>query len=171
MNIDIDKPIQPRQFGELVGVSQQAIYEYCKQGVLTEHGTLREWLLSYSSRLREQAAGRATSTGLSLADESADLKRHQKWIQKVKLHRELNEWMPVNLLTIALSKATAQIATHLDAITVQLRRNWPDINEGQMNIVREQIAKARNIIATTDLTDLLTEDDFDYLKEFDPDAQ
>ncbi len=138
-------------------------------GVLNEKGTLREWLIAYCSRLREQAAGRATSTGLSLADESADLKRHQKWIQKVKLQKELREWAPINLLTICLSKASAQVATHLEAIPVQLKRSFPDLTEPQMNIIREQIGKARNAITTTNLSSILNEEDADHLSEFETD--
>jgi len=47
-----------KAFGRMVGVTQPAISDYVSRGVLTRGGTYAQWLLEYSSSLRDVAAGR-----------------------------------------------------------------------------------------------------------------
>lgn len=84
MNTVLDEPITATAFGDLVGVTQQAISQRVKDGLLVPGQPLREWIRGYCTKLREEAAGRSGDDQQSLtrartreAEASAELKQIQ----------------------------------------------------------------------------------------------
>jgi len=57
--VDLSATSTQTNFAALVGVSQQAIADRVKSGVLTRDGTVGEWLYLYCDQLRKEAAGRS----------------------------------------------------------------------------------------------------------------
>lgn len=152
MVIDTENAVSQAEFGRIIGVSQQAVSKMLVAGVLDEGGALGDWLLAAFGHLREQAAGRQTSTpGLSLADERAQHARVKRQREMMRLSAELGEWAPMGTLTEALAKATAQIATVLEGIPASLQCNHPDLTPKQLDEIRATINQARNIAAAASI--------------------
>jgi len=53
-----DDVVTQEQFGDVVGIVQQAVSGLIDRGILERGGTLGEWLLGYCTHLRQEAAGR-----------------------------------------------------------------------------------------------------------------
>lgn len=80
----LDKPVTATAFGELVGVTQQAISQRVNAGLLVPGQPLREWIRGYCTKLRDEAAGRGGDDQQSLtrartreAEASTELKQIQ----------------------------------------------------------------------------------------------
>ena len=63
MEFNLDAVASQTGFAALLNVSQQTISKQYKKGVLHNGGTYREWLVQYTTHLREEAAGRGGSEG------------------------------------------------------------------------------------------------------------
>ncbi len=144
--MELEQPISQRAFGELVGVSQQAISGLVSDSVLLNDGTLREWLLSYTENLREQAAGRATSGGINLATERARLASEQA--DKIALQNKVtrSEFAPVILITEAVASMGRQVASILEALPIKLKRNT-ELDADAIALVELELIEARNAAA------------------------
>lgn len=57
--LDLHEKATQVGFAKLVGTSQPSIADRVKSGVLAKDGTVAEWLYSYCSHLRTEAAGRS----------------------------------------------------------------------------------------------------------------
>ena len=67
-----------RELAAHVGIGVPAVSTFCREhGIDWKTITLDEWRLFYIARLRDAAAGRATSEGFGLADERARLAHHR----------------------------------------------------------------------------------------------
>lgn len=145
MNLDV-KATQ-RQFGSLVGVTQQAIQIAVAEGILSSGDTYRGWLLAYCKRLREQAAGRYSASDLDLTEERARLARAQSERIEMENAVKRGELAPIDTLRDALVPVVAQIAAILDAVPVKLKRESPQLTATDLDIIKREIAKAQNIAA------------------------
>jgi len=152
-------------FGDIIGVSAPAVSGLLRRGVIEQDGSLADWIISYCGNLREQAAGRS----MELSEERAGLAREQKLLARIRKQRELGEWAPVENLTLALSKVTSQMASIFDSIPVHLKRSYSEISEDQMTIVRQELAKARNLLVSvgTDAVRSAAVYVADYVDEYD----
>lgn len=144
--MDVGKSISQKEFGQLVGISQQAVSDLIGRGVLSDEGVLGVWLREYCGNLREQAAGRKTSGDLVLADERARLAAEQA--DKVAMQNKIsrNEYAPVSVIEETLASVGRQIAGLLEALPVKLKRNTAMSND-QLAIVDEVIVETRNLAA------------------------
>lgn len=161
--IDLDAPVTQQAFGDLVGISQQAVSELVTRGVLGAADPLGKWLEAYCRRLREQAAGRDVDG--NLAKERTALAREQRKGQAIKNRIAQGEWAPVGLLGDVLALGSAAIADRLDALPGQLRKACPELPAAARDTIGRTIASARNewIRSTAELIDreldAITEDD------------
>lgn len=147
-----------RQFGEVVGVSQQAVSDLVTRGVLTDGATAGEWLIAYCGHLREMAAGRAAAGDLDLATERARLAKEQAdkiAMQNAVARRELT---PTVVLEQVLAGAAAKIAGILEAIPGMIRRRVPQLTAVDIDLIAAEVAKARNTVAAMSLADLDADD-------------
>jgi phage terminase Nu1 subunit (DNA packaging protein) len=60
LTVDMDQAVTHERFGALVGISRVAVTQMITQGILVDGDPVGRWLLVYTSRLREEAAGRST---------------------------------------------------------------------------------------------------------------
>jgi phage terminase Nu1 subunit (DNA packaging protein) len=145
-------------FGNLVGVSQQAIGALVARGVLDLGAPGLQALHVYCSHLREQAAGRAATGDLDLATERAGLAKAQK--ERIEMQNAITrkELAPVVLIEEVLSKAGARVAGMFDAIPGAVRRRVPSLSSEEVNNIAREIARVRNIVAAISLADLREQD-------------
>lgn len=156
---DLTQQVTQTTFGELVGISQQAVSDLMARGVIVQGQAAGEWLKAYCAHLREVAAGRLAGDGFDLATERARLAREQAdkiAMQNAQTRREL---APAYLLEEVLAKAGAKVAGILEAIPGQVRRRLPSLPASEIDAIESEIAKARNVVASISLDDLVASDD------------
>jgi hypothetical protein len=61
----LQQPMTQEQFGDLVGISQQAVSELLGRAILQGGQPAATWLRAYTKHLREQAAGRGADGELA----------------------------------------------------------------------------------------------------------
>lgn len=144
------------RFGEMVGITQQAVSGLIKRGVLTEGATAGAWLHEYCSNLREVAAGRLGHGGLDLATERAMLARVQR--EKIEMQNAVTrgELAPRALLTQVLAAVAPRVCGLLESIVPALRRR-SGYSAEDLDFIARTIADARNAIAGLRLPDLIAD--------------
>lgn len=158
------QPVTQLEFAAAVGVSQQAVSELVRAGVLPAGGNAQEWLLAYCQRLREQAAGRlgAEIGGLDLATERAALAREQRLGLEIKNATLRGEFAPVSLLSEVLATASQSVSERFEHLPGVLRKACPWIGQSEMDQISSTIASARNewvrateklVVASVDVPD------------------
>jgi phage terminase Nu1 subunit (DNA packaging protein) len=159
----LNQPGTQRDFAALVGISEPAASKLAKR-LLAEGQPIGVWLLAYCENLREQAAGRKTD----LATERAGLAREQKFIKRIEKLQKLGEWAPIANLTLVLSRVTGQMASVFDGIPGALKRTFPDMTADQLNLIRGELNKARNLLVSVGEQALADADKrlMDYTDEF-----
>jgi phage terminase Nu1 subunit (DNA packaging protein) len=140
----LDLPMTQAQFGALVGVSQQAVSELMRAGVLAERATAQENLHAYCHRLREQAAGRMGEGELSLVQERAALAREQRMAQEIRNAVARRDFAAVAVLGDVLANASQAVAERFDQLPGALRRECPDLPASALATVARLLASARN---------------------------
>ena len=166
MLIDLDQQATQAAFGELVGIAQPSVSTLMTEGKLPSAGTLRELLLAYCQRLRDQAAGRmGENTTLDLVQERAALAREQREGQAIKNAVARREYAPIGLLSDVLALASSAVVDRFDQLEGALRKACPDLPDEAKTTVQQVIASARNewIRSTstlvTDTVDAMTDDE------------
>jgi len=154
----LDRTVTQEQFGELVGITQQAVSDLLTRNVIVPGRTAHEWLLAYAKHLRDQAAGRGAD-GV-LAFERARHAREQADAQAMKNAVSRKEFAPVFVIEEVLAKVGRQVAATLEAIPVALRRRFPELTGPQLAAIEEEVVKARNIAAAINI-DAANEDSED----------
>lgn len=61
--VALDQPVTQEEFGQMVGISQQAVSSLCTRGVLLPDQSAREWLLRYLIHLQYQIIARYAGRG------------------------------------------------------------------------------------------------------------
>lgn len=156
---DLTQQATQQVFGELVGISQQAVSDLLSRGILTQGDAVSVWLKAYCTNLREVAAGRLAGDGFDLPTERARLAREQAdkiAMQNAQTRREL---APAYLIEEVLAKAGAKVAGILEAIPGQVKRRIPSLPASEIEAIQLEIAKARNVAASLSLDDLVATDD------------
>lgn len=128
------------EFGRMVGVSQQRVAAMIGEGVLTSNGTAGQWLLAYTERLRQQAAGR----GQELTVERAALARAQRIGQEIKNAVTQGDYAPIGLLTDVLAAASSAMVSQIDTLDAVLSRTCPQLDDEARTQVLNVINAARN---------------------------
>lgn len=161
MVTDLGIPVTQAQFGELVGISQQAVSELVRRQILTEGRTAREWLIAYCEHLREVAAGRGGESSIELAGERARLAREQA--DKIAMQNAVTrgELAPARVLEEVLGRAGSRAGRILETIPGEIRRRLPQLSSDDLASIARIVAKARNLAATMSLADVDRDDDVD----------
>lgn len=144
--VDLSRPITQAAFGELVGVSQQAVSEFLKGAALGPAVPAIDMLHAYCSHLREVAAGRGSleAGGLDLVQERAALARSQRVAQDLKNAVAAGEYAPIGLLADVLAGASSAVVARLDQLEGALRKACPELPEEARITVMQVHASARN---------------------------
>lgn len=159
--VDLSLPMTQERFGELVGISQPAVSDLVRRGVLLEGGSAGAWLLEYCHQLREAAAGRGGESALELAAERARLAKEQA--DRIAMQNAVTrgELAPAILLEQVLARAGSKAGRILESIPGALRRRRPDLTSEDIGAITAIVAKARNLAAAIRLADVVEEGDDD----------
>lgn len=150
------QPITQERFGDLVGVSQQAVSDLAARGVIAAGGSAQAWLHAYARHLREQAAGRGAEG--ELARERARLAREQADRVAMENAQSRRELAPVALLELVLGKLAGDVAGILNGLLPRIRRRVPDLDATAVRIIEEELAKVRERAANVSLADAHADD-------------
>ncbi|WP_042429151.1 hypothetical protein [Comamonas granuli] len=143
--IDLDQQATQAAFGELVGIAQPTVSTLMSEGKLPSSGSLRELLLAYCQRLRDQAAGRlGENATLDLVQERAALAREQREGQAIKNAVARKEFAPIGLLADVLGMASSAVVDRFDQLDGALRKACPDLPDEAKTVLQQVIANARN---------------------------
>lgn len=151
----LDKKMTQNEFGGLVGVSRQAIGELVKRGVLNMSEPASQCLVRYCAHLREVAAGRASGDdNLDLVAERARLASEQA--DKIAMQNAITrqELAPVHVLEDVLTRSATKVTGILDTIPGSIQRRVPSLRASEIDLIRREVAKARNIMAGIKLESL-----------------
>lgn len=154
MLIDLSEKATQQGFGDIIGVGQPAVSEMVSRGILSQDGTYGDWLAEYCTHIRGVAAGRTAAGDIDLVTERALLAREQRLrieMQNAVTRREL---APVVLIEEVLAKAGSKVAGILDAIPGMVKRRLPSMTSDAIDLIRTEVAKARNVAAAVSLLDL-----------------
>lgn len=157
--VDLHDNLTQAQFGDLVGISQQAVSDLCRRQVLRDGEPARTWLLAYCEHLRDIAAGRGGEGALELATERARLAREQA--DKIAMQNAVTRGAlaPAYLLEEVLARAGARASRILDTIPGEIRRRVPQLTSDDIGAVARVVAKARNVAAAMKLSDIESDED------------
>lgn len=149
--VDLSQPMTQTAFGDLVGISQQAVSDLVRRDVLSTGDAAGIWLHAYCAQLREQAAGRAAAGDLDLAQERAMLAREQR--ERIAMQNAVTrkESAPVAQLESAVATIGRKIAAVLEAIPVNIKRRSKNLTAEDIDIIVTEITRARNIAAQAQL--------------------
>lgn len=150
--MNLDSTCTQEQFGQLVGVSQQAVSDLLARTVIKPGQTTGQWLLDYTAHLREQAAGRGADG--ELAFQRSELARVSRERAEIKLALERREYAPVALIEQVLATVGRSIAGVLEPLHVNLHKLCPALTPGDLKIIQTEVAKACDIAVSASLANL-----------------
>ena len=150
MTVELGERVAYERFGEMVGITRQAVAASVAAGVLDRDGTLAEWLRAYCENLRRHAAGRAIDP--DLAAQRTRLARERADQIEIRNRRSRRELAPVGVLEAALAAVCRRIAAALEAVPSQLKRRSTGLTQADLEFVEAEITKARNLAAGATLT-------------------
>lgn len=155
--LDLEGKVTQAKFGEMVGISQPAVSDLLSRGIIAQDAGVGEWLKSYCSHLREQAAGRLAAGDLDLAGERAALARAQR--ERIEMQNAVTrgELAPVVLIEQVLTRTAAKVAGIFDTIPGMIRRRVSALTADDIDMVAAEVAKARNMVAALSLADVLSD--------------
>ena len=169
--MDLSGAVTQQQFGELVGVSQQAVSDLVARGVLTAGDTASGWLLSYCDHLREMAAGRGGDDGVNLVRERALLAREQRIRVAIQNAEKKGQLAPVAALEQALASAGAKASKILATIKGEIRLHYPQLSASGLAAVDVIVGKALNEVAAMSLSEADEDEDAEREAPADPEAE
>jgi len=152
---DLELDMKQTDFAALVGISQQAVSDLVKRGII-KGGSPKEWIRHYCEHLREVAAGRGSDSedSLDLVAERARLAAAQADLKEMQVAERRRELANVSDMEWILSAVGGVFGGLLDNVPVIIRRHLPDLPAALTATVDDEIAKARNQLARLTLASL-----------------
>jgi phage terminase Nu1 subunit (DNA packaging protein) len=138
------------QFAQLVGISQPAVAQLIRKGVLNRKGDIVQWTKEYTRNLREQAAGRASENGgHDLVAERARLSARQAEKLEIELAKSRGELLPTESIVEALTFTAATIRTKLLSVPSRYKSLSPRLSAKEIdvldNLIREILTELSNV--------------------------
>ena len=138
-------------FADVVGVTPSMVTDLGRRGIITIGQPLRDQVRSYCAHIREQAAGRAGTGPLSLADERAALAKSQR--ERIDMQNAITrrEYGPIAQIEYSIADVMAQAAN------MGWHDTWPvtpgnrQLTNDDLNIDAEVIANVRKMLLTWQL--------------------
>lgn len=146
---DLDATCTQAAFGELVGITQQAVSDLLARDVVTPGQTAGKWLIDYCAHLREQAAGRGADG--ELAYQRSELARVSRERNQIKLDVERREYAAVSLLEQVLATVGRSIAGVLEPLHVNLHKRCPALTPEDLKLIQLEVSKACDIAVNASL--------------------
>ena len=135
-------------YAEKTGKARETIVKHLKKSGLTMVPGAKQATL-YETKdalpvLYEQAEGGEQGELMKARTENLEADTALKRLKEQQL---LGELAPIDVLEWALSSVCAQIGATLETIPAKLKRRLPQLNTADLEIIRKEIAKARNASA------------------------
>lgn len=146
------EPCTQQEFGDLVGISRQAVSEHLANGVMVVGDSAAAWLLDYCDHIREHAAGRGADG--ALASNRAEESRLRGELLEIRLAERRGEVVPVTVVGSFIAHIGSQIRDHLQALPVQLKMRCPNLSGEDLKIVETNVSEALNMAANMSLASL-----------------
>lgn len=156
-HIDLHSTCTQAEFGDLVGMSQQATSDLLVRGVLSPGATAGQWLLAYTTHLREQAASRGADS--ELAFQRSELARVGRERAEIKLAEARREYAPVVLIEQVLAHVGRSISDVLEPVPDDIARQCPRMTAADLQLLRRWVDQARQIASTASLEVLAVADE------------
>lgn len=147
--LDLAQPCTQERFGQLVGVTRQAIGALLDDDTLQRGDTVAAWLLDYCKNLREQAAGRGMDG--ELAFQRAEESRIRRERNQIKLAVEREEYAEVALLKLVLATVGRRISGALEPLHVTLHKRHPDLSPEILKLVQTEVVRACDLAVSASL--------------------
>lgn len=165
----LDHTTTQAAFGELVGISQQAVSDLLARDVIQPGQTAGQWLIDYCAHLREQAAGRGADG--ELAFQRSEFARVSRERAEIKLALERKDFAAVSLLEQVLATVGRSIAGVLEPLHVNLHKLCPALTPEDIKIIQLEVSKACDIAVSASLAVLeVTEDEIQNAEAVEADA-
>nr|DAL36703.1 MAG TPA_asm: DNA packaging protein [Bacteriophage sp.] len=145
----LDETCTQVDFGLLVGIGQPAVSDLLSRGIIKPGQTAGQWLLDYTSHLREQAAGRGMDG--ELAYQRSELARVNRERAEIKLALERKEYAPVQLLEQVLATVGRSIAGALEPLHSSLAKRCPALTPEDLRHIQTEVSKACDLAVTASL--------------------
>jgi phage terminase Nu1 subunit (DNA packaging protein) len=155
--MNLDSTCTQEQFGQLVGISQQAVSDLLARTVIKPGDTAGQWLLDYTAHLREQAAGRGADG--KLADQRARLAEAQAIRIERLNHIASGEYVAISLIEQVLAAVGRRIASVLEPLPVNLHRLCPELGGAALKLIQVELAKACDLAVSASLEMLTVSDE------------
>lgn len=152
--MDLYKPCTQAEFGELLGISQQAVSAMVNAGTVIPGDTLKGWLQKYTAHLREKAAGRDSELSRERALDTAVSRQ----IKEITLAEKRRESIHVGVIDMVLASVGRAASAKLEQLPGQLRRLCPELTPAAVALMQREIAAACDLAAAASL-DVLAEPD------------
>lgn len=142
--LNVDEPVSYEVFGELVGVTKQAVSQMIADEKLKRGDTCREWLRVYVGNLREVASGRQSPEAVELTITNTKLARSKLIAQDMKNAEKARLIAPVSILTEVLADASSAVGSALDGLVPTLVREGYELPSDVQLRIKTLVAEARN---------------------------
>ena len=165
LRIIVNSHVTQSEFGQLVGITQQAVSDLMTRRVIGDGQTLGQWLLAYCSHLREVARARGADTGL--AHQRAKQARVSRERNELQLAKDRRRYAPVEVLSLVCAHIGQSVAAVLDGLPTAIDAACPGLTPAARDLIRTTVDKARLAASSVSLADF--EDPFADESE-DPDV-
>lgn len=142
--MDISTALTHQTFGDLVGISKQAVGQMVAEGTLVKGDVGSAWLLTYCARLRGYAAARASEESLASMRAHRALAVSRTVAQDIKNTAAQVQYAPIHLLAQVLDWAAQAVASHLDTLVSTLMSEGVELSDSQRIRIASIVARARN---------------------------
>jgi phage terminase Nu1 subunit (DNA packaging protein) len=136
------------QFASVVGVTRQAVDDLVKHGVLREGDSGGQWLLAYTAKLREEAAGRSTE----LVKERARYDRARADHQEMVNAQKRGDLVHVGVMRRVFAAVGRRSAGILEGLPARLRREVGGLDARALELIEAELVRVRNEIGTLQLS-------------------
>ena len=165
MSILVDTRVTQEKFGQIVGITQQAVSDLMTRWVIGDGQTLGQWLLAYCSHLREVARARGADTGL--AHQRAEQARISRERNELQLANDRRRYAPVSVLGLVCAHVGQSVAAVLADLPAAIEAACPGLTPAAREFIRTTVDKACRAAFTVSPADF--EDPFADESE-DPDV-
>lgn len=155
--LDVHATCTQAQFGELVGISQQAVSEMLQRNVIKPGDSVGLWLIDYVAHLRDQAAGRGADG--ELARQRSELARVSRERAEIKLALERKLFAPVQFIEQVLATVGRSIAGVLEPLHATLHKRCPALTPEDLKFIQQEVAKACDLAVNVSLSNLDVEEE------------
>lgn len=154
--IDLLGKLTQEDFARIVGISQPAIAQLIRKGILTRGAKPLQWLSEYAANLRKQAAGWQSSSGLpDLMTARAALALEQKRHYEIQNAKRISELIPIDTIVKTYEELTTAVRYKLLTLEKRFKSQFPEAtpkeSEWLSKLINELLTDLSNVRFSPDI--------------------